>query len=84
MSSNFDAAIDEQSSTKVSKRAQVGLTTTTTTTTTALKEADDDENEDGEYKKGIATIGFICLLNASLAPVWHTLFASGNGPPPLF
>jgi drug/metabolite transporter (DMT)-like permease len=80
MSSNSDV-IDEQP-TKVSKissvdpGAQVGLTTT------ELQEA--DENFDEEYKKGIATIGFICLLNASLAPVWHTVFASGNGPPPLF
>ena len=36
-----------------------------------------------EYKKGIAIISFITLLNASLAPVWHTVFA-GGGPPPLF
>jgi hypothetical protein len=38
---------------------------------------------DAEYKKGILTIGFICLLNSSLAPVWHIVF-EGNGPPPLF
>ncbi|CAJ1962673.1 unnamed protein product [Cylindrotheca closterium] len=43
-----------------------------------------EEELDGEYKKGIAIIGFITLLNASLAPVWHTVFASGNSPPPLF
>jgi hypothetical protein len=36
-----------------------------------------------EYKQGIAIIAFITLLNASLAPVWHTVFAEG-GPPPLF
>lgn len=43
-----------------------------------------EDASDAEYKKGIAIIGFITLLNASLAPVWHTVFASGNGPPPLF
>jgi hypothetical protein len=36
-----------------------------------------------EYKQGFAIIAFITLLNASLAPVWHTVFANG-GPPPLF
>jgi hypothetical protein len=36
-----------------------------------------------EYKQGFAIIAFITLLNASLAPVWHTVFAEG-GPPPLF
>lgn len=36
-----------------------------------------------EYSKGFAIISFITLLNASLAPVWHTVF-EGNGPPPLF
>lgn len=45
---------------------------------------DDDANSDAEYKKGITIIGFITLLNASLAPVWHTVFATGSGPPPLF
>lgn len=36
-----------------------------------------------EYQQGFAIIAFITLLNASLAPVWHTVF-DGNGPPPLF
>lgn len=36
-----------------------------------------------EYQQGFAIISFITLLNASLAPVWHTVFADG-GPPPLF
>ena len=33
--------------------------------------------------KGFAIIGFVTLLNAYLAPVWHVFF-EGNGPPPLF
>lgn len=37
---------------------------------------------DEEYQKGILIIGFITLLNASLAPVWHIVFENG-GPPPL-
>jgi hypothetical protein len=49
-----------------------------------LGQTEEEEKFDSEYKKGILTIGFICLLNASLAPIWHTVFASGNGPPPLF
>ena len=51
----------------------------------SLEKSEDgnEDNFDAEYKKGIATIGFITLLNASLAPVWHTVFASGSGPPPL-
>ena len=49
-----------------------------------VTEDGDEANFDAEYKKGIAIIGFITLLNASLAPVWHTVFATGNGPPPLF
>lgn len=44
----------------------------------------EEEGLDAEYKKGISIIAFITLLNASLAPVWHTVFAGGNGPPPLF
>ena len=36
-----------------------------------------------EYQQGFTIISFITLLNASLAPVWHTVFADG-GPPPLF
>lgn len=36
-----------------------------------------------EYQQGFTIIAFITLLNASLAPVWHTVFADG-GPPPLF
>jgi hypothetical protein len=44
----------------------------------------DDSAASEEYKKGIAIISFITLLNASLAPVWHTVFAGGAGPPPLF
>lgn len=44
---------------------------------------EDDSSAASEYKKGFATFAFITLLNASLAPVWHTVFAS-NGPPPLF
>ena len=36
-----------------------------------------------EYQQGFTIISFITLLNASLAPVWHTVFAEG-GPPPLF
>jgi drug/metabolite transporter (DMT)-like permease len=44
----------------------------------------DDSTTSDEYKKGIAIISFITLLNASLAPVWHTVFAGGEGPPPLF
>jgi hypothetical protein len=43
-----------------------------------------DDAASDEYKKGIAIISFITLLNASLAPVWHTVFAGGTGPPPLF
>jgi len=43
-----------------------------------------EDGSDAEYKKGITIIGFITLLNASLAPVWHTVFATGNSPPPLF
>jgi len=40
---------------------------------------------DEEYKRGFGIIGFITLLNASLAPVWHTAFSgSGASPPPLF
>jgi drug/metabolite transporter (DMT)-like permease len=54
-------------------------------TTLALSEGGkDDDDFDAEYKKGIKIIAIITLLNASLAPIWHTVFASGNGPPPLF
>lgn len=49
-----------------------------------LVQTEEEEKSDAEYQKGILTIGFICLLNASLAPIWHTVFASGNDPPPLF
>lgn len=51
----------------------------------AAESTDSEEQSfsDEEYKKGFATIGFITLLNASLAPVWHVVF-EGNGPPPLF
>jgi hypothetical protein len=49
---------------------------------TSATSADVDAS-DAEYKQGILTIGLICLLNASLAPVWHIVF-EGNGPPPLF
>ena len=49
-----------------------------------VKDLEQGNDFDKEYQKGILTIGFITLLNASLAPVWHTVFASGNGPPPLF
>eukprot|EP00980_Cylindrotheca_fusiformis_P005330 scaffold1138_cov128-Cylindrotheca_fusiformis.AAC.12 len=51
---------------------------------TGAKDEDDNEDLDLEYKKGISIIAFITLLNASLAPVWHTVFAGGNTPPPLF
>lgn len=50
----------------------------------SIEKAKVDEAASDEYKKGIAIISFITLLNASLAPVWHTVFAGGNGPPPLF
>jgi hypothetical protein len=40
--------------------------------------------EEEEYLKGFATIGFITLLNASLAPVWHFVFEGASTPPPLF
>lgn len=39
--------------------------------------------EEAEYRKGFATIAFITLLNASLAPVWHVVFSDGREPPPL-
>jgi hypothetical protein len=47
------------------------------------QEREEEEGFDDEYKKGILTIAFICLLNSSLAPVWHIVFAGENGPPPL-
>lgn len=43
--------------------------------------ASDTDSE--EYKQGFAIISFITLLNASVAPIWHAVFAE-NGPPPLF
>ena len=75
------AGVDIVEKQKVSKSADPSLAQGDLTND--LKEGD-DENFDDEYKKGIAIIGFITLLNASLAPVWHTVFATGNGPPPLF
>jgi hypothetical protein len=57
----------------------------TKTLKTAVQEetlgASDTSSE--EYQQGFAIISFITLLNASLAPVWHTVFTDG-GPPPLF
>jgi hypothetical protein len=50
----------------------------------SIEKAKTDDAASDEYKKGIAIISFITLLNASLAPVWHTVFAGGAGPPPLF
>jgi hypothetical protein len=50
----------------------------------SIETAKTDDAASDEYKKGIAIISFITLLNASLAPVWHTVFAGGAGPPPLF
>jgi hypothetical protein len=47
------------------------------------QQREEEEGSDDEYKKGILTIAFICLLNSSLAPVWHIVFAGENGPPPL-
>jgi hypothetical protein len=72
--------------------AQSSSTTPTEKANTLLKadtSAGDDETlgasdmSSEEYKQGFAIISFITLLNASLAPVWHTVFAE-NGPPPLF
>jgi hypothetical protein len=36
-----------------------------------------------DYTQGVAIIAFITLLNASLSPVWHTVYANAP-PPPLF
>lgn len=37
-----------------------------------------------DFIKGFATIGFITVLNASLAPAWHAVYDSTVAPPPLF
>jgi hypothetical protein len=36
-----------------------------------------------DYTQGFTIIAFITLLNASLSPVWHTVYANAP-PPPLF
>ncbi|KAL3935512.1 MAG: hypothetical protein SGBAC_008985 [Bacillariaceae sp.] len=66
----------------IEKESSVTLSTTEDDSVAA--EVVTEDGSDDEYKKGVAIIGFITLLNASLAPVWHTVFSGGNGPPPLF
>ena len=44
---------------------------------------DDDSSNTEEFQKGFAIIALITLFNASLSPLWHTVY-QGNGPPPLF
>lgn len=41
-------------------------------------------DESADYQTGFAIISFITLLNASLAPIWHTVFEGTHSPPPLF
>jgi len=38
---------------------------------------------DDEYKRGLATIGFITFLFATNSPVLHWAFTSGENPPPV-
>jgi len=48
-----------------------------------LVRQDDADEAAAAYKKGFAIISLITLFNASLSPLWHTVY-QGNGPPPLF
>lgn len=49
----------------------------------ATKKTGFDGDSDGEYKRGLLTIGFITFLFATNSPVLHWAFTSGDNPPPV-
>ena len=73
---NFGSSTAEESAATLLSQQQQQQVVSEESTTSSI--------QDEEYQKGIAIIGFITLLNASLAPVWHVVFATeSGGPPPL-
>jgi len=76
VSSNSRASVVEKS--KADSKREGDTTSTTTLAAETTPEQDD------EFLKGFAVIGFITFLNASLAPVWHVVFEGSVTPPPLF
>jgi hypothetical protein len=86
-SSSRLAVLSERSVNSLSKAAPPREPSETTTLATHLPSQQlatgSTSTSSSDYTQGFAIIAFITLLNASLSPVWHTVYANAP-PPPLF